>query len=88
VDAPEPPKQRKPDPSVRTLKIEEDGDFFRRRIKPRIRLTGRWLERAVFKPGSRVSVTCLAPGIIELRSDAFMMNEGKHASSEQPDCPF
>jgi len=88
VDAPEPPKQRKPDPSVRTLKIEEDGDFFRRRIKPKIRLTGRWLERAGFKPGTRVSVTCLAPGIIELRSDAFMMNEGKQAPSEQPHCPF
>ena len=87
MDAPKPPKQRKPDPSVRTLKIEEDGDFFRRRIKPKIRLTGRWLERAGFKPGTRVFVTCLAPGIIELRSDAFMINEGKPASSEQPDCP-
>jgi len=77
VNAPDPSKQRKPDPSVRTLKIEEDGDFFRRRIKPKIRLTGRWLERAGFKPGTRVSVTCLAPGDIELRSDAFIMNEGK-----------
>ena len=88
MDAPEPPKQRKPDPSVRILRIEEDGDFFRHGIKPKIRLTGRWLERAGFKPGTRVSVTCLAPGIIELRSDAFMINEGKQASSEQPDCPF
>ena len=88
MDAPDPPKQRKADPSVRTLKIEEDGDFFRRRIKPKIRLTGRWLERAGFKPGTRVSITCLAPGVIELRSDAFMMNEGKQGSSEQPDCPF
>ena len=88
MDAPEPPTQRKPDSSVRTLKIEADGDFFRRRIKPKIRLTGRWLERAGFKPDTRVSVTCLAPGIIELRSDAFMMNEGKQASSELPDWPF
>ena len=88
MDAPEPPKQRKADPSVRTLKIEEDGDFFRRRIKPKIRLTGRWLERAGFKPGTRVSVTCLAPGIIELRADAFMMTEGKQAPSEQPHSPF
>jgi len=75
VDAPEPTKQRKADPSVRTLKIEEDGDFFRRRIKPKIRLTGRWLERAGFKPGTHVCVTCLAPGVIELRSDTFMVNE-------------
>jgi hypothetical protein len=81
VDAPEPSKQRDSDPLVRTLNIEEDGDFFRRCIKPKIRLTGRWLEPAGFKPGTRVSVTCLAPGVIELRCDAL---EGKQASSEQP----
>lgn len=55
----------------RTLKIEEDGDFSLGLIKPKIRLRGGWLERAGFKPGSRVSVTCLAHGVIELRaSDA------------------
>lgn len=52
----------------RTLKIEEDGDFWRNRAKPKIRLVGRWLERAGFSPGSRVHVTCVAPGVIELRS--------------------
>jgi len=51
----------------RTLKIEEDGDFWKSRAKPKIRLIGRWLERAGFSPGSRVLVTCVAPGIIELR---------------------
>ena len=88
MDAPEPTKQRKPDPFVRTLKIEEDGDYFRHRIKPKIRLTGRWLERAGFKAGTRVSVTCLAPGVIELRSDASVANEARQAALEQPDCPF
>lgn len=51
----------------RTLKIEEHGDFWRSRAKPKIRLVGRWLERAGFSPGNRVHVTCVAPGLIELR---------------------
>ena len=57
-----------PHPSVRTLKIEPDGDPWRGLIKPIIRLMGRWLERAGFMPGERVHVTCVAPGVIELRS--------------------
>ena len=55
-------------PSVRTLKIEAGGDVWKGTIKPKIRLMGRWLERAGFKPDTRVTVRCLAPGIIELRS--------------------
>lgn len=73
---------------MRTLKIEEDGDPWKG-IKPKIRLMGRWLEQAGFKPGERVTVTCLAPGHIELRSRT------RHAvdASEQPpnedcNCPF
>ncbi len=67
---------------VRTLKIEEDGDRFRGRIKPKIRLMGLWLERAGFRAGTRVRVTCVAPGIIELRSDGYTENEAKQGSSE------
>jgi hypothetical protein len=52
----------------RTLKIEADGDQWKGKIKPKIRLQGHWLERAGFKPGNRVSVTCVATGIMELRS--------------------
>jgi hypothetical protein len=55
--------------TTRTLKIEEDGDAWKRMIKPKIRLTGRWLENAGFKPGNRVVVHCIAPGIIELRTN-------------------
>ena len=55
-------------PTVRTLKIEADGDSWRGAFKPKIRLIGRWLERAGFKPGSRVVVTRVAPGVLELRS--------------------
>ena len=53
---------------VRRLKIEADGDRWKKLIKPKIRLTGRWLERAGFKPGHHVQVTCVSPGVIELRS--------------------
>jgi hypothetical protein len=69
------------------LKIEEDGDYFRGRIKPKIRLVGRWLERAGFKPGTRVCVTCMAPGVIELRSDTIMMIETKQAVLDQSEWP-
>lgn len=57
-----------PSPAVRMLKIEEDGDAWKGLTKPKIRLMGRWLERAGFKPGNRVHVACVAPGVIELRS--------------------
>jgi hypothetical protein len=67
VDSHEPPKESKPDLPVRTLKIEADGDRWKG-IKPKIRLMGQWLERAGFKPGTRVSVRCLDSGVIELRS--------------------
>ncbi len=55
-------------PKPRSLKIEEDGDFARGKIKPKIRLTGLWLERAGFKPGNHVSVRCMALGVIVLHS--------------------
>ena len=74
VDSPEPVLEKSSRPRVRTLKIERDGGFFKGPIKPKIRLMGHWLEQAGFKPGNRVSVTCLVPGIIELRSDAATEN--------------
>ena len=73
---------------VRTLKIEADGDFWRRRIKPKIRIMGHWLERAGFSPGNRVHVTCVAPGVIELRANALVGNEAKEPASDAPECPF
>jgi hypothetical protein len=54
--------------SVRTLKIEADGDPWKGAIRPKIRLSGQWLEQAGFRPGSRVQVLCINPGVIELRS--------------------
>jgi hypothetical protein len=53
---------------ARRLKIENEGDFWRAQTRPKIRLTGKWLQRAGFNPGSHVVVICVAPGVIELRS--------------------
>lgn len=88
MDSHESPKASSLDQAIRTLKIEEDGDYFRGRIKPKIRLMGHWLERAGFKPGTRVSVRCLGSGVIELRSETSKMNEQNQASSDELDCPF
>ena len=49
-----------------TLKIEAIGDFARCKVKPRIRLSGYWLERAGFKPGHRVAILLLKPGEMTL----------------------
>ena len=54
--------------AVRRLKIEEHGDQWKGRLRPKIRLIGRWLERAGFPPGSHVQVICVKPGILELRA--------------------
>ncbi len=50
----------------RTLKIEAIGDFAERKIKPRIRLGGQWLESAGFKPGHRVTIYITKPGELKL----------------------
>jgi hypothetical protein len=53
--------------NTRTLKIESAGDFFNGKVSPKIRLCGRWLERAGFKPGCRVEVQINQPGTLTLR---------------------
>jgi hypothetical protein len=52
---------------TRNLKIEAVGDFAYRKIKPRIRLTGHWLEQAGFKPGHRVEIHSQTPGELTLQ---------------------
>lgn len=70
TDPPEkPPEIRDPTPNYRSLKIEEDGDPWKGKILPKIRLRGRWLERAGFAPGTRVTVICVSTGVIELKAD-------------------
>jgi len=51
----------------RTIKIEAVGDFAYRKIKPRIRLSGQWLERAGFRPGHRVEILQSNPGELSLQ---------------------
>jgi hypothetical protein len=51
----------------RSLKIEAVGDFAYRKIKPRIRLSGHWLERAGFKPGHRAIIHVPRPGELTLQ---------------------
>ena len=57
-------------PPIRILKIEAGGDPWKGGTRPKIRLMGRWLEQAGFKPDTRVTVRCVGPGVIELRSVA------------------
>jgi hypothetical protein len=52
---------------TRSLKIETVGDFAYRKTKPRIRLSGHWLEQAGFKPGHRVEIHLLNPGELTLQ---------------------
>ncbi len=67
-----------PGPKIRRLKIEEDGDPWKGKVRPKIRLMGCWLERAGFKHGNHVSVKCVASGVIELHaSDAGLMLNDK-----------
>ena len=51
----------------RTLKIEAVGDFAGRKVNPRIRLGGRWLERAGFRPGHHVAIQIQQPGEMTLQ---------------------
>ena len=71
----------------RKLKIEADGDYWLGLLKPKIRLRGRWLERAGFKPGDHVHVTCVAPGVIELRADDLQTQTvlGTKVPTQRPD---
>lgn len=51
----------------RSLKIEAIGDFAYKKIKPRIRLSGYWLEQAGFKPGHRAVIHVPRPGELTLQ---------------------
>jgi hypothetical protein len=68
---------------TRTLKIETAGDFWRGKVSPKIRLTGRWLERAGFAPGHRVTVEISQPGTLTLR----FLNQ-TDVNGQRNDSPF
>ena len=54
--------------NTRTIKVETTGDFFSRKVKPAIRLKGRWLERAGFRPDSHAQITLRETGVLEIRA--------------------
>lgn len=53
---------------TRSIKIETDGDYFKRKVFPKIRLRGKWLAAAGFPPESRVTISALAPGVLMLNA--------------------
>src|ERR1039458_5677121 len=65
---------------VRTLKIEDLGDPWRGKRFSGIRLKGRWLVRAGFHPGQRVTVIVSAPGSMQLRIVPESRTAGLQAS--------
>ena len=74
--------------NTRTLKIESVGDFFNGKVSPKIRLSGRWLERAGFKPGCRVEVRNTEPGKLTLH----LMGQSsplalRPTPGQNPECP-
>ncbi len=52
----------------RKLTVQDVGDYFRKEVKPQIRLQGLWLLTAGLKPGSQVQVTNPQPGVLILQS--------------------
>ena len=83
------PTRMEPSSTVRTLQIEAHGDPWKGPVKPKIRLLGRWLEQAGFSPGLRVRVTCVAPGLIELRSpSALSLTQAQPPPAAPSDDPF
>ena len=51
----------------RILKVEEVGDFWRKRTVPRIRLKGKWLAQAGILPNRHVQVESPHPGVLILQ---------------------
>jgi len=81
VESRKPAKPLELHDSIRTLKIEADGDTWKGSIKPKIRLMGCWLERAGFKPSDRVIISYVAPGVLELRYLGPVLVDGKGEST-------
>ena len=52
----------------RMLKVQDVGDYFRKEVKPQIRLQGKWLLAAGMKPETHVSITNPQPGVIVVKS--------------------
>ena len=59
---------KKPVPSFpRTLKVQDTGDFFKKQVRPQIRLEGQWLLAAGLKPNTHVRITNPQPGTLVIK---------------------
>ena len=70
----------------RSLKIEAIGDFAGGKIKPRIRLTGQWLEQAGFKPGHRVEISYSKAGELVLQFQETPLERAKDSRGPGQRC--
>lgn len=52
---------------TRVLTAVPTGDFWKKRISPLLRLTGRWVMQAGIMPGDRVEVQNPQPGVLVIR---------------------
>jgi hypothetical protein len=52
----------------RTLKVQNVGDYFKKEVKPQIRLQGKWLLAAGLKPDCHVCITNPHPGVLIIKS--------------------
>lgn len=52
--------------NLRTLKIQDVGDFHTKKMKPQILLAGQWLLEHGFEPSGYVDVSCPTPGTLVL----------------------
>lgn len=72
---------------TRVLKVESEGDPWKNKVKPKIRLVGRWLERWGFPAERQVEVTPIEPGVLQLKLKP-LANEQQSATNgslaEQP----
>jgi len=49
---------------LRKLTVQDIGDYFRKEVKPQIRLQGKWLLKAGLRPGKQVQITNPQPGVL------------------------
>lgn len=63
----------------RCLKVEAEGDPWRGKLKPKIRLVGRWLEQMGFPPGGQVEVSPIEPGLLQIKLKPFVCEEATAA---------
>jgi hypothetical protein len=51
----------------RLLTVTPTGDFWKGKVVPMLRITGKWVERAGIEPGCRVEIENPEPGVLVIR---------------------